>query len=80
MLMLCIIRYQFTEVTGPLNTSNGNGWKTTAPQQKNHTLEKKNVVGLQVTKTMQLTEAKELTTKLCVINKKIKFKKNLIKK
>jgi len=30
----------------------------------------KNVVGLQVTKTMQLTEAKELTTKLCVINKK----------
>jgi len=41
MLMLCIIRYQFTEVTGPLNTSNGNGWKMTAPQQKNHTLEKK---------------------------------------
>jgi len=41
MLMLCIIRYQFTEVTGPLNTSNGNGWKMTAPQHKNHTLEKK---------------------------------------
>jgi len=74
MLMLSIIRYQFTEVTGPLNTSNGNGWKMTAPQQKNHTLEKK-CCRLHVTKTMQLTEAKELTTKLCVINKRIKFKK-----